>query len=54
MGNQRRSFPNMQVAIKEIRDGVIGKAYYARAWYDNNRGVYRPRHRSRGPADPRL
>ena len=38
MGNQRRSFPNMQVATKEIRDGVIGKAYYARAWYDNNRG----------------
>jgi predicted dehydrogenase len=37
MGNQRRSFPNMQVAVKEIREGVIGKAYYARAWYDNNR-----------------
>jgi predicted dehydrogenase len=38
MGNQRRSFPTMKVAIKEIRDGVIGKAYFARAWYDNNRG----------------
>jgi len=38
MGNQRRSFPNMQVAVKEIQGGVIGKAYYARAWYDNNRG----------------
>jgi len=37
MGNQRRSFPNMQVAIKEIREGVIGKAYFAKAWYDNNR-----------------
>jgi predicted dehydrogenase len=37
MGNQRRSFPNMQVAIKEIREGVIGRAYYARAWYDNSR-----------------
>ena len=37
MGNQRRSFPNMQVAVKEIREGVIGKAYYARAWYDNGR-----------------
>src|SRR5271170_6805315 len=32
MGNQRRSFPNMQVAIKEIREGVIGKAYFAKAW----------------------
>ncbi len=37
MGNQRRSFPNMQVAVKEIRDGIIGRAYYARTWYDNNR-----------------
>jgi len=37
MGNQRRSFPNMQVAVKEIREGVIGKAYFAKAWYDNNR-----------------
>jgi predicted dehydrogenase len=37
MGNQRRSFPNMQVAIKEIQGGIIGRAYYARAWYDNQR-----------------
>ncbi len=37
MGNQRRSFPNMQAAVKEIQGGVIGKAYYARAWYDNSR-----------------
>ncbi len=37
MGNQRRSFPNMQVAAREIRAGVIGTAYYAKAWYDNNR-----------------
>jgi len=37
MGNQRRSFPNIQAAIKEIREGVIGRAYYAKAWYDNNR-----------------
>ncbi len=47
MGNQRRSFPNMQVAIKEIRGGVIGRAYYAKGWYDNNRlsighGTYVP------------
>ena len=27
MGNQRRSFPNMRAAIKEIREGVIGRAY---------------------------
>jgi predicted dehydrogenase len=37
MGNQRRSFPNMQVAIKEIREGVIGRAYFAKAWYENHR-----------------
>jgi predicted dehydrogenase len=37
MGNQRRSFPTMQVAIKEIHDGVIGRAYFAKAWYENSR-----------------
>jgi predicted dehydrogenase len=37
MGNQRRSFPTMKVAIKEIQEGVIGRAYYAKAWYENNR-----------------
>ena len=38
MGNQRRSFPNIQQAIKEIHDGIIGRAYYGHAWYDNARG----------------
>jgi predicted dehydrogenase len=37
MGNQRRSFTHMQVAAREIQAGVIGTAYYARCWYDNNR-----------------
>jgi predicted dehydrogenase len=37
MGNQRRSFPNMQQAIKEIHGGAIGKVYFGRAWYVNNR-----------------
>ncbi len=37
MGNQRRSFPNMQAAIRELREGAIGKPYFARAWYDNKR-----------------
>ena len=31
MGNQRRSFPNIQQAIKEIHDGIIGRAYYGHA-----------------------
>ena len=37
MGNQRRSFPNMQQAVKEIHTGIIGKAYFGRCWYDNRR-----------------
>lgn len=38
MGNQRRSWPNVQAAIKDIKDGVIGRAYFAKGWYTNNRG----------------
>ena len=37
MGNQRRSWPRVQEAIAELQGGVIGKAYYARAWYTNTR-----------------
>jgi len=37
MGNQRRSFPNVQTIVKEIHDGLIGRAYFGRAWYTNNR-----------------
>lgn len=37
MGNQRRSWPNTSQAIREIQDGLIGKAYYARGWYANTR-----------------
>jgi predicted dehydrogenase len=37
MGNQRRSFPNVQTVIKDIHEGLIGRAYYARGWYDNAR-----------------
>ncbi len=38
MGAQRRSFPNMQQAIQEIHEGIVGKAYFARGWYVNSRG----------------
>jgi predicted dehydrogenase len=37
MGNQRRSFPNIQQAIREIHEGIIGRAYSGRAWYVNRR-----------------
>lgn len=37
MGNQRRSWPNVQQAIAELHKGIIGKTYYAKTWYTNNR-----------------
>jgi predicted dehydrogenase len=37
MGNQRRSMPTLIQAAKEVHDGIIGNAYFAKAWYTNNR-----------------
>ncbi|MFT3825279.1 MAG: Gfo/Idh/MocA family oxidoreductase [Chitinophagaceae bacterium] len=37
MGNQRRSFPTLINAVKEVREGIIGNAYFGKAWYANNR-----------------
>ncbi|MGO3653061.1 MAG: Gfo/Idh/MocA family oxidoreductase [Sphingobacterium sp.] len=37
MGNQRRSWPNVIAGIAELHAGVIGRPYYARTWYANNR-----------------
>jgi predicted dehydrogenase len=37
MGNQRRSWPNINAAMKSIHEGIIGRAYFARGWYTNNR-----------------
>ena len=37
MGNQRRAWPNVINAINEIKNGAIGKTYYAKGWYTNNR-----------------
>jgi predicted dehydrogenase len=37
MGNQRRSWPWVQEAIKALHDGEIGQLYFARAWYTNHR-----------------
>ncbi len=37
MGNQRRSWPKVIEAIEEVRKGAIGRAYFAQAWYVNNR-----------------
>ncbi len=37
MGDQRRSFPNVITAIRKLHEGVIGRAYFAKGWYANNR-----------------
>ncbi len=37
MGNQRRSWPNVIQGINELKDGVIGRVYFAKGWYANNR-----------------
>ena len=37
MGNQRRSMPTLMEAAKLVQEGVIGNAYFAKAWYTNNR-----------------
>jgi predicted dehydrogenase len=37
MGNQRRSWPHVIEAIKRLKEGVIGRVYFGKAWYANNR-----------------
>lgn len=37
MGNQKRSWPNIIAAIGELHGGVIGRPYFAKTWYTNNR-----------------
>ena len=37
MGNQRRSFPTLIEAVKQVREGIIGNTYLGKAWYTNNR-----------------
>ncbi len=37
MGDQRRSMPRLIAAMKQVHEGIIGNAYFARGWYYNNR-----------------
>jgi len=37
MGNQRRSMPTLIDAVKQVRGGIIGNPYFAKAWYTNDR-----------------
>lgn len=39
LGTQRRSGPRLMEGVQAIREGAIGKAYLARAWYANTRGT---------------
>lgn len=38
VGAQRRSWPVLMQGIKELHEGVIGRVYFAKGWYTNNRG----------------
>ncbi|MEM6770305.1 MAG: Gfo/Idh/MocA family oxidoreductase, partial [Bacteroidota bacterium] len=38
MGNQTRSSASLNRIVKEIHDGLIGKAYAGKAWYAASRG----------------
>ncbi|MEQ8217522.1 MAG: Gfo/Idh/MocA family oxidoreductase [Arenibacter sp.] len=37
MGNQRRSWPNVVEGIKALQAGTIGRVYFGKGWYTNNR-----------------
>jgi predicted dehydrogenase len=37
MGNQRRSWAKIIEGMQQVREGIIGRAYYAQCWYTNNR-----------------
>tara|TARA_R110000744_G_scaffold5122_5_gene18064 strand:+ start:1616 stop:2968 length:1353 start_codon:yes stop_codon:yes gene_type:complete len=37
MGNQRRSWPNVVEGIKALQAGAIGRVYFGKGWYTNNR-----------------
>lgn len=37
MGNQRRSYPKIIQGIQELKNGVIGRVYFGKGWYTNNR-----------------
>ncbi len=38
IGTQRRSWPVLAQGMNELKNGVIGKVYMAKAWYANTRG----------------
>ena len=51
MGNQQRSAPESKEIIKAIHEGVIGKVYFAKAFYSNSRGAVPNPVQQAAPAD---
>lgn len=39
MGNQRRSWPNVIEGINAVKNGEIGRVYFGKGWYTNNRAA---------------
>ncbi|MDE1177759.1 MAG: Gfo/Idh/MocA family oxidoreductase [Edaphobacter sp.] len=37
MGSQQRSSPHTIEVVQKVKEGVIGRPYYAKAWYSNTR-----------------
>ncbi|WP_260706176.1 Gfo/Idh/MocA family protein [Edaphobacter flagellatus] len=37
MGSQQRSSPHTQEVAQKVKEGAIGRPYYAKAWYSNTR-----------------
>jgi predicted dehydrogenase len=37
VGSQRRSFPTLIEAVKQVRAGLLGNVYMAKSWYTNSR-----------------
>ncbi|MDR2140115.1 MAG: Gfo/Idh/MocA family oxidoreductase [Tannerella sp.] len=37
VGTQRRSWPKVREAIRQVQDGAIGKVHFGKGWYVNNR-----------------
>ena len=37
MGTQQRSSPHTIEVVEKVQNGVIGRAYFAKAWYSNTR-----------------
>ncbi len=38
LGTQRRSFPMVVQGMQELKEGIIGRAYFGKGWYAANRG----------------